>query len=155
MTPAQAKRRIEQSCRAASSVFLATGEFNLLFHFGKAGDEQVVMPPPGADKDEAAAAIRELLASYGAQWVVVVTEAWRAFIRVGEPLPPTLEHRPGRREVLYYQLEDHEAGALSAEQEIIREPGKMVRLAELTFVETPLASSGRLVGLLPTKGRMQ
>jgi hypothetical protein len=154
MTPAQAKQRIERASQAASSVFLETGEFNMLFHFGK-GDYEEVLMPPGGDKDVVAAALRGVLAAYDAEWVIVVTEAWTAQLRVDEPIPESLEEHPGRDEVLIYQLEDRDAGMISAHQQIIREPGKPVRLGELTLMGTPRSSEGRLVGLLPPKGFRQ
>jgi hypothetical protein len=156
MTPEQAKHHIERACEAASAIFLADGEFHLLFHFGKAGgDEQVVMPPPGADKDATAMALRGVLAAFDAEWVVVVTEAWTTQLRLDEPIPRSLENHPGREEVLIYQLEDRDAGMVGARQQIIREPGKPVRLGPLTAMEIPRASYGRLVGLLPPKGLRQ
>jgi len=158
MTPSQAKELIEKVAKVTEQAFRTCDGIDPVFHFeGDRGFTSLLCPMEYTPetKDLVAAVIRRALEIDNAKWVMMVSEAWSLEQSALEGFPKDLEHAPGRREIIFYRLEDTDIPEMAAEQEIFRPEGKPRYLGELIIKEPPISgtSEGRMVGLLP-KGKM-
>jgi hypothetical protein len=117
--------------------------------------QDYLIPAPPLPKDISVALVRKALEEFGAVRVLMVDEAWCAS---GGPETEELvrrhgsvEHTPGRTEVIYYHAEDETEGVLAASREIVRDERGAPSLGPLTFTPSGNAS-GRMVGMLPRRG---
>lgn len=156
MTRDEAKKTIEKQASIVRMIFEKAGEVAPLFRYHGIQGTRVIAPPDfdGDDaKDFVSAVVRNVLRRDRAEWVLHISEAWMLFLPADAEIPDERpsEH-PDRVEVVLYQLEDHEAGTVSASQRIIRSERKPY-LDALNFDPETIVSMGRFVDLLPRKGR--
>jgi hypothetical protein len=161
MNEQQARKLIEQSSKITEKIFREYGELQApIIHFkGDYGETAITAPTENRyEKDVAATAIRHILKNDNAEWVLLIAEAWMVALPLGQDLDTSPEDsisgHPDRVEVITYQLEDQDLGVMSAKQDIVRIDGQRPYLSELRWDARPTESSGRLVGLLPRKGRL-
>ena len=156
MTPSAARKLIEKISKMTEKAFRVCNGIEPVFHFeGDQGITSVIIPiqyPPDT-KDMVSDVIRSMLAKDNAVWVMMVSEAWSIEGSGDMEIPASLEHVPGRKEIIIYQFEDKDIPQMSAEQEIIRPEGKNPYLGELIIRESFKSSEGRFVGMLP-RGKM-
>lgn len=114
-------------------------------------------------KDAGMAAIRHILKEQDADWFLMIVEAWTVELKEAEGksleearklVPADLEDYEGRVEVVWFQFEDQECGQILARRKIVRKDGKS-HLEPLEFIKDASQHEGRMVGLLPPRGRAQ
>jgi hypothetical protein len=164
------KRDLEQLIDKASSfaeiMMREKGEVAPIWHMiTEGGEELIELTPPLENKDLAIALMKAAF-----EWLNVVryvhfTEAWTLDYR-GEKarkisademqkiVDEGVRNHPDRVEVVMFQAEDNETGLITGHREIIRDKGKP-HLGPMIRFPTNTSSEGRLVGMLPRKGRLQ
>lgn len=151
-------------CRAA---FARYGEVHPMWHAVRRNGEQFAEPhPQELGKDLAAALIRAQFDLLDVIRYVYIGEAWTVDHRGADhsevmrfAREQRLHEYPGRLEVVQIQGEDAECGQVMAQRVIHRPAGKPAYLGKLEIIIEPgadgIQSEGRLVGLLPVRGRRQ
>jgi hypothetical protein len=165
---------IESYAEIADKVVEAQGEvLPVMFYSGKDGPTMLDLRdmfagPPSQKhirKDAGMAAVRDILKVEDADWCLMIVEAWTATMEAkkGVAIDKQIDALPsggveqvlGRQEVVWFQFEDQELGQMLAKRLIIRESEKP-RLGPLEWMPTGKGESqGRMVGLLPPRGRAQ
>jgi hypothetical protein len=151
---------VERAGKQASKMFEKQGRLFPMYHaVDGAGNEHVFPAPPGT-KDQSVAITRVLLKSMDAQRVAFIDEAWFLDSREGDTEIDIAKidregvaRQPGRREAIMISAEDQDEGLLMYQREIIRH-GDRVVLGAAT-IERFDHSEGRMIGLLPPRGRAQ
>jgi hypothetical protein len=115
-----------------------------------------------AAKNEMVSRIKKFLIEHDAKRYVVISESWAADFHKDMPNLKELIKRVEKlgvlrsgvpkKEIICYTAEDRE-GALWADQEIVREEGKEPTLTPVKFHPRNEVNTGRLVGLMPRKGK--
>lgn len=156
---------VEKASAKIEEVFNAKGEVRPMYHF-VIGAEDVVLPAPPTNKDEAVAIMREIFRQTGTHRYVFIDEAWLA-TETGPPgatiadmrermktmTPPS--ERPDRIEVVIFMAEDATEGYFTARRKITRDADGKGTLGPLECDKQPDVMMGRMTGLLPVKGMMQ
>lgn len=148
---------VEMADRVTCAAFEnSCGELHALYLVVDGDGVRSVIPAPPLPKSIAVDLVRTALREMGATRVVLIDEAWQLSggPEIQELVDETgsIENAPGRVEIVLYAAEDEREGFLSASRQILREDG-VARLGPLVFVEGGRAE-GRMVGLLPSKGRV-
>lgn len=149
--------------------FKVTGKVFAMWHAVRENGDHFVLPAvvKGATKDMASRMVRAQFAHARVVRYVFVDEAWTATIYGKSAAAAeaeanawlnehgSLEHYPGRREIVTFFGEDA-SGALSAEREIIRKVNSRPRLGPLEVTDDIKEFRGRFAGMLPRlEGTMQ
>jgi len=117
----------------------------------------MMIPMNIADKDIAVALIKEAFKEYEAVAYVFYDEAWVWQAPIGtkrEDVPTSLSNHPDRKEVIHLAGEDYISGMIMAQRSITRVEGEPPKLGPLEITSGNFSHmEGRLVGLLPQKGR--
>lgn len=149
---------VEDVSKYVSAAFDKHGFMTPVYFFiDRAGRQGMFPSPPVGDPDFAALIVRKLLADLDVVRVALADEAWTAEIRTTDPEEVKRLYmqgarcQPNRQEVLMIQAEDAIEGELTAHRIITRKDGKPV-LGELK-IEKYSRSEGRVVGLLPARGK--
>jgi hypothetical protein len=134
-----------------------------MYHVETEDGDHALIPSPPLPKDEAVELMRALFAAKDVARYVLVSEAWILDSMQGNVTEEDMEranregladfNHPARREIVMITAEDRERQLL-ASREIIREDGVM-RLGPLVIDDNTGMSSGRMIGLLRPRGRMQ
>lgn len=115
-------------------------------------------------KDAGMGAIQHIMKVEEAEWYILVVEAWTAEMtpekgvtwdELRKRVPSDLENYEGRREVIWFQFEDHDIGAITARRFITRDEGGKPHAGPLEILGTTGQAEGRMVGLLPPRGKPQ
>jgi hypothetical protein len=120
------------------------------------GDNIVVVPAPPLPKDIGLQLIRQVMKAMKPDAYVYIDEAW-VLSGTGprEDFPRDISEHPDRKEVVHVFGEDYETGALMARRSITRPENAPAQLGPLEFVSQDyVRMEGRMVGLLPARGRM-
>ncbi len=151
------REMIEGLSRSTEQLFELRGHVTPHWIYTNRDGAMSFVAAPPTNKDDAATIMRALFELEGATRCVFIDEAWQVTAR-GEGAQAavtaaanrgSLEHYPGRKEVVIFQAEDTAEGEFTAHRDIIREPGKKPRLGPLVIEERWTQSEGRLVGMLP------
>lgn len=160
MTRDEAKKVIEKQERIVRVLFDRAGMMSAVFHYHGMHGTRILAPPADdfdsdIGKDFIAWVVREMLKKERAEWVLYISEAWMLVLDSPNAEIPEQRPRdhPDRIEVVLYQLEDADAGIVSANQRITRTGGKPI-LGPLRFDPDQMVSIGRFQDLLPRKGRV-
>ncbi len=157
-----AEQLVKFAARRVEKIFRQRGEIIWMYHFIKDdGQHGVFVPPPFLDgKDAIVAATKALFEAEHVVAYVYLNEAWTLQEEAGASEVDalmakygSLEHVPGRREVVVILAEDAN-GVVGGYMEINRPAGRKPYLGKLE-VERPDAIEGRMVGLLPRRGAMK
>jgi hypothetical protein len=126
------------------------------------GSDLLLRPPPNMDKDDVAGIIRAVFAEEDVLRYVFFDEAWTAICATEEEAEQTAASggaasHPNRCEVVMFSGEDADTGMfLAAHREIMRPPVGKPFLGPLTWIDDSFSGTGgRLVGMLPRRGRLQ
>jgi hypothetical protein len=150
---------IRSVSRFAEKQFAMHGEFHPMYHIIDSGGQNQIMPAPPLDKDTANIFIRSYLELIDAQAVLFTDEAWMLEQMV---TPGTNEeslerykregisNHPDRTEAIIFSAENRERFML-AQRKIVRPQKGKPYLEPLVICNENM--EGRLVGLLPPKGR--
>lgn len=119
------------------------------------GGMGVIPIPPGFSKDQVVHVMREIFKDMNVQRYVYVDEAWAVSGSKEEDKAITefsrnnsLEHYPGRDELILYAAEDVHEGTVMAKRVIRRPDNGPAQLGDLEFAQLGTIS-GRMTGLLP------
>lgn len=148
---------IEQTDKLICARFAEVGVISPMYHIVGPDDQQCVFPAPPADKDEGVRIVRRLFKAMNIQRYVFIDEAWIASSRAPEEDDKlkrfaennSLEHYPGRQEVIMYAAESQDEGMLMGRREIIRNAIGPAQLGPLELSDYGGRAEGRMVGLLP------
>ena len=150
-------RMIETASRNVESIFNMVGFVAAMWHWHTAdGDQFVTLSPPGLNKDEAVATVREALIAHEAVAVLFIDEAW-TFLAKSEAEAvewAIAERKPDDKrahEIVHFVAED-DTGELIGVREIIRPPNGKPHLGQLVLEEMQ-SPVGRFVGMLPRPRR--
>jgi hypothetical protein len=147
---------IEQASKPIGARFDQCGEIKPMYHFVRGDGAEVVMPAIPGPKDFSVQIARTVLDACEATRVLFISEGWilEGPVPAGADLNKirdrqgSLEHEPGRVEVVMFSGEDAQEGSIMGFRDIVRESGKPPYLAPLRIVTTD-RSEGRMIGLLP------
>jgi hypothetical protein len=172
MNERDARQLVESFATTADEVLTACGEvLPVMFFNGKSGmttlDLRDMFTGPREQKHKrknaGTSAIRHILKQEDADWCLLIVEAWSVEIKppkgadldaTRDKIPADLEDYQGRVEVVWFQFEDQELGQILAKRPIVRE-GDKPRLGPIEWAGKMKSSEGRMVGLLPQRGRPQ
>ncbi len=160
---AENKKLIEAASTAIERIFHHQGRVNPMYHCERADGIDFLMPATGNSKDEWVMNAKIAFLTQNVVRYVFIVEAWTLWSAdVGaekakegyEKLQQeggSLEHVPGRREVVMLQAEDDNCMVI-ATRAIIRPKKGKARLGPLEYSPEFGSHEGRMVGLLPPKG---
>jgi hypothetical protein len=155
---------VERASKRIEKIFYRSGQVLPLYHAVRRNGEIMIMPAPHPDKDTAIAMVRALFELEDVVRYVFINEAWTfesgresAAMQQAIDLAKQgrLSEHPDRKEIVVFLAEDEAGGMLSASREIIRNGGGKAQLGPLTFQREGSQAEGRMVGLLPRKGKVQ
>ena len=134
--------------------FDQTGHISPMYHIVDDDGRDMVMAAPPLDKDTMVKLMRVYLANLKAKRYLYIDEAWLATGKGvhDHAAHSSLEHFPGRSEVVMYCAEDQNEPMILASREIIREPNAKPCLGPLDIWPFD-RSEGRMVGLLIPRER--
>jgi hypothetical protein len=139
---------------AATSISRAFEQFGRVhptyFMIAEDGRPAMFLAPPG-DWDTSVSIARLQLKTAGATRVVFADVGWQALCRGKEEIARGAWNHPNRVEVLIFQGEDSQEGELTGRRVITR-VGNNVSLGPLE-IERFARSEGRMIGLLPSRGK--
>ncbi len=158
-----AEELIKFSSRHVRKIFDKNGQVLPMYHYIRGDGEHAVFAPPAfcRSKDMMVEFAKKVFEAERAIAYVFVNEAWtleqrksqeditRIYERYG-----SLEHVPGRREVIMFTAEDAQHQRL-AQIEIHRPAGRQPYLGELEMSPDGGELEGRMVGILPRTGTQQ
>lgn len=152
------EEHVKMMDRATCVAFEKLGCMHPLYHMTDKDGNEHVIPAPPLPKDLVVMLVRDMLKTMGATRVVMIDEAW--VISGGAEVEGlveehgSVEHTPGRIEVVIYAAEDETEGSIMASRQILRD-GDEATLGPLEFTSRERdQQSGRMVGLLPVKGSL-
>ena len=162
---------LDHASQFCETIFAQKGEIAPMWHAVQStGESFVELHPSGPlGKDLASAMIRAQFEILDVVRCIYLGEGWTVDQR-GEPGDVNvaaaeeaarrgkLHLHPGRIEIVMLMGEDYDAGMISAQREIIRPPHRKPYLGPLKIVVQPgdgVSSVGRMVGMLPAKGKRQ
>jgi hypothetical protein len=172
MKEQHAREMVEGFAKTATQIMAECGQvLPVMFFSGKDGpvtlDLHEMFEGPleqkHVRKDAGMGAIRQILKAEEADWCLMIVEAWTAEMQapkgasleaMRDKVPADLENFQGRVEVVWFQFEDQDCGTLLAKSPIVRE-GDKPRLGPIEWMKPMKESDGRMVGLLPPRGRVQ
>jgi len=118
----------------------------------------VMVPmPTHVNKDFGVFLIRKLFEDLKPLAYVFYDEAWTIDMPADtkrDEMPGDLSNHPDRKEIVHLAAEDYVSGYILASRTITRVAGKPVELGPLEIANEHTILEGRMVGLLPPKGRM-
>lgn len=148
--------------------FARDGFIAPLWHAVTRDGDHIIQTPPSPDKDTAAAMIRALFELRDVVRYIWMSEAWSVEKHPLTDADMALIARKGAKahpdhiEIIAFQGEDEIAGLFTAHRQIIRPKHGRATLGPLKMLTdfqsqrtVPAHSEGRLVGMLPVKGRKQ
>jgi hypothetical protein len=168
MIGAESHRLLEFASTAVEQLFRNRGKVFPMYHVVKAdGAQEVIQAPPLDDKDAAVALMRAYFELFDIKRYVFVDEAWslntKGMSKAAAEAAIAWCHEHGVTshprwvEEVIFVIED-EFGLMIARRRIERPEHGKARLGPLTGLAGPDGGGryeGRMVGLLPRKGRMQ
>ncbi len=154
-----AKKLIQSAERKVRKIFDQRGEILPMYHYVREDGAHLVFAPlPFASKDQWVALARAVFEADRAIAYVFINEAWMVIspdVDGDYDKYGSLEHVPGRKEVALLNAED-DHGILQGHMEIVRPKGQKPYLRKLEFIDADGSTfEGRMVGLLPSKGKLQ
>jgi len=155
---------IEIASTFAERAFEFEGGVAPIWHAVTARGEHHVIPALPTDKNSAAVLMRAFFELHDVVRCLFIDEAWTVEAKTQEERERVrawvAEHGgiagyPDRIEVVSMMCEDADAGQMTASRRIIRKRGHKPRLGPLVIHDmTGAQSEGRLVGMVPQRGRV-
>jgi hypothetical protein len=148
------QKMIDWASHSAEKYFQKHGCVAPVWFAEKSDGDVFIIDQPSADKDLSRALVRALFELHDVVRFVFFDEAWavatKEDIRAWSK-EHSLEHYPGREEVIIFVAEDVSGETVLAERKI-SQPGR--ELGPLEVKDLP-RMEGRLFGMLPQRGRTQ
>jgi hypothetical protein len=150
------KEFIEFVSEPAKSIFKIEGVLKPMYHAIKSDGEEIIIPTILQDKDLTVTIIKEIFKELDIVKYVFMSEAW-TLSSEKDKVPPELHKKgisehPDRKEIILIMGED-DNGSTMASMDIIRRQDEDPTLGPLVFVSSEWYE-GRMVGLLPQKGKV-
>jgi hypothetical protein len=141
----------------AEKEFFEAGRLTPTYVFFTKKHGIMLIPMTIADKDLAVALIKCAFEEFEAEAYVFYDEAWVWQAPMGtkrEDMPANLSNHPDRKEIIHLTGEDYISGMIMAQRSITRVEGEPPKLGPLEITSKDFSQmEGRLVGLLPQRGR--
>lgn len=162
MSRKQLDQLVERASTFADEMLKRRGEVAPIWHMITSKGEDIIELTPPGDRDCALMIMRTLMELMDVVRYVHLSEGWMRDSRDG-PIPDEemeqinrhgVRNDPKRIEVVLIAAEDHEAGYVMSTREIIRPKHGRPYLGPLKAFPQG-QSEGRMVGMLPVRGKMQ
>lgn len=156
MSEKMLREMITSASQTCEETFAEEHEIRPMFHAFTADGNYLVLSPPFEDKDHEIMMVREMFKMQDVVRYVFMVEAWT----LSRPLSAkeiettdSIHDHPERVEIVMIQAEDYEAGEIHARRPIIRPANAKPYLGPLEIIGRLERAHGRMVGLLPVRGK--